>query len=294
MLPFLRKPFRVVELMNALAATGRANPLAGDTLLEAALRNSWLELWYQPKVDLKSMKICGAEALVRLRHPERGIVDPRDFLPPTGDPLYQPLTDFVVRRALADWSSFVMWPPVSAGWSTNRLAINVPASILQTREFVDNVRRHLPTHPQFPGLIVEITEDEAVGDPELAREIAIQLKLYGIHVSIDDFGAGYSRFSRLDEMPFAELKLDRHYVDGCSADVDKHSMCQTVVDLAHRFNLTAVAEGVETAADLRTLIAMGYDMAQGYYLGRPMERQAFAEMLDPPSPGAARRPGGRA
>ena len=141
------------------------------------------------------------------------------------------------------------------------------------------MRRHLPAHTQFPGLIVEITEDEAVSDPEFAREVAIQLQLYNIHVSIDDFGAGHSLLARLNELPFAELKLDRSFVDGCSTDDRKRSMCQAVVDLAHRSRLMAVAEGVETDDDLQTLIAMGYDMAQGFFLAQPMESGDFVKML---------------
>ena len=280
MLPILRKPFRLEELRARLAdVTEPTGVAAGGSDLEVALQNNWLELWYQPKIDLKSMAVCGAEALIRLRHPKHGIIQPAAFLPPPGDPLYQPLTDFVVRRSLADWSSFAAWPSIGGGWTTNRLAINVPASILQSSEFVNNVRRHLPAHPQFPGLIVEITESEAVSDPEFAREVAIQLKLYNVHVSIDDFGAGYSLLARLNELPFAELKLDRSFVDGCSTDEHKRAMCQTVVDLAHRSRLMAVAEGVETADDLQTLIGMGYDMAQGYFFAKPMKREEFVQML---------------
>ena len=280
MLPILRKPFRLDELRARLAeVTEPTGVAAGGSDLEVALQNNWLELWYQPKIDLKSMAVCGAEALIRLRHPKRGIIQPAAFLPPLGDPLYQPLTDFVVRRSLADWSTFAAWPSVGGAWSTNRLAINVPASILQNQDFVNNVRRHLPSHPQFPGLIVEITEDEAIGDPEFAREIAVQLKLYNIHVSIDDFGAGYSLLARLDELPFAELKLDRSFVNGCSTDERKRAMCQAVVDLAQRSRLTTVAEGVENDEDLQTLIAMRYDMAQGFFLAQPMVSGDFGKML---------------
>jgi EAL domain-containing protein (putative c-di-GMP-specific phosphodiesterase class I) len=185
----------------------------------------------------------------------------------------------VVRRSLADWSTFAASRSIGGEWTTKRLAINVPASILQSADFANNVRRHLPAHPQFPGLIVEITEDEAVSDPDFAREVAVQLSLYNIHVSIDDFGAGYSSLARLKELPFVELKLDRRFVDGCSIDESKRSMCQTVVNLAHRNRLSAVAEGVETADDLRTLIGMGYDTAQGFYFARPMKSEDFAEAL---------------
>ena len=280
MLPSLRKPFRLQELRARLAEVIEpTSVVAGGSDLEAALQNNWLELWYQPKIELKSMTVCGAEALIRLRHPERGIMLPAAFLPAPGDPLYLPLTDFVVRRSLADWSSFAAWPSISGEWTTKRLAINVPASILQSADFVSKVRRHLPTHAQFPGLIVEVTEDEAISDPELAREIAIQLQLYNIHVSIDDFGAGHSLFARLNELPFAELKLDRSFVDGCSADERKRSMCRTVVDLAHRSRLMAVAEGVESDEDLQTLIGMGYDMAQGYFFAKPMKSEEFVQFF---------------
>ena len=111
MLPILRKPFRLEELRARLAdVTEPTGVAAGGSDLEVALQNNWLELWYQPKIDLKSMAVCGAEALIRLRHPKHGIIQPAAFLPPPGDPLYQPLTDFVVRRSLADWSTFAAWP----------------------------------------------------------------------------------------------------------------------------------------------------------------------------------------
>jgi EAL domain-containing protein (putative c-di-GMP-specific phosphodiesterase class I) len=280
MLPPLKKPFRVAELKERLTlpvAEAEANAPKPD--LANAIQNNWLELWYQPKIELKSMTVCGAEALVRIRHPERGVIDPGSFLPPPGDTLYRPLTDFVVRRSLADWSAFAAWPSVGGEWAKKRLAINVPASILQGGEFVEGVRRHLPNHPLFPGLIVEITEDEAISDPDLAREIAIQLKLYNIHVSIDDFGAGHSSFARLKQLPFAELKLDRAFVLGCASDDDKLETCRTVVDLARRFKVTSVAEGVENASDLSALMGLGYDVAQGYYFSKAMPGDDFIKMM---------------
>lgn len=277
----LTKPFRLAELKERLTEVASSAPDDdGGPLLESALRNSRLELWYQPKVDLATMSVCGAEALVRCRHPTHGLVPPAQFLPPPGDPLYRPLTDFVVRRALADWSMFASAPSIGRSWVGKRLAINVPASILQHPEFVANVRRHLPDHPAFPGLIVEITEDEAIRDPDLAREVAVQLRLYGIHVSIDDFGAGHSSLARLDQLPFAELKLDRVFVDGCSRDRAKRAKCKAAVALARRFGLVVVAEGVETPEDLRALIGMGFDVGQGYLFARPMPAGDFVRHLE--------------
>jgi EAL domain-containing protein (putative c-di-GMP-specific phosphodiesterase class I) len=273
MLPFLHKPFRVDELRERLGHLVLLEEDETEIGLEAALRNNWLELWYQPKIDLQTMLADGAEALIRLRHPARGVLLPGAFLPPPGDPLYQPLTDFIVRRALSDWATF------AADGIVNRLAINVPASILQNPDFVANVRRHLPAHPKFPGLIVEITEDEAMENPELAREIAVQLKLYNVHVAIDDFGAGYSSLSRLKELPFVELKIDRKFVSGCATDKMKREMCRNVLELAHRSKITAVAEGIETRADLDAIKSMGYDVAQGFVFARPMMVDDFVKNI---------------
>ncbi len=274
MLGYLRKPIGIAELRGRLSGMSAANGIrVEDADLLSGLKHNWLDLCYQPKIDLTSMRICGAEALVRLKHPEHGILAPAAFLPPPGDPLYKPLTDFVVRRARSDWSCF----PDADG--PIRLAINVPASILQRPDFVPEVRRHLPSRAGFPGLIVEITEDEALSDPKAARDVAVQLKLYNIHVSIDDFGTGYSSMLRLNELSFAELKLDRKFVAGCSSDAGKQALCKSVVDLAHRFDLIAVAEGVETESDLRALVGMGCDLAQGFLFGKAMEVGDFVKLL---------------
>lgn len=274
MLEPLAKPFRVEALRERVEiARERESAVATEISLDAAIKNRWLELWYQPKIDLRTMLICGAEALIRLRHPTRGLVLPQDFLPRPSDPLYHPLTDYVVRRSLADWSDF------ADHRMTSRIAINVPASVLQRPGFVSNLRDHLPRHPKFPGLIVEITEDEAIADPELAREIAVQLKLYDVHVSIDDFGAGYSSLQRLTELPFAEIKLDRSYVHGCARDPRRRDMCERVYDLAKRFGITAVAEGVEAKDDLEVLVEIGYDVAQGFLFAKPMPTNDFVALV---------------
>jgi EAL domain-containing protein (putative c-di-GMP-specific phosphodiesterase class I)/CheY-like chemotaxis protein len=269
----LHKPFRLEQLRDRLKAVHREVPARFDASLAAALRHNWLELWYQPKIDLKSRLVCGAEALIRLRHPTHGVVPPANFLPAPGDPLYRPLTDFIVAQGLRDWSTF------AAHKMTSRIAVNVPASVLQRPDFVAMLRRHLPDDSRFPGLIVEITEDEAINDPELAREVAVQLKLYNVHVSIDDFGSGYSSLARLKELPFAEVKLDRSFVTGCAHDKTKRAMCEAVVDLARRFNITSVAEGVETQEDLHVLEEVGYDVAQGFLFARPMISSEFIELI---------------
>jgi len=266
----LQKPFRVSELRDRLKPVRERLAVRGGLSLETAMRNDWLEVWYQPKIEVGSRKVAGAEALVRLRHPEHGVVSPARFLPPTGDPLYAALTDFVIESTLRDWRAF------ADGGMGGRLAINAPASVLQRPDFVTSLRKRLPSDPSFPGLIVEITEDEAIRDPQLAREIAVQLRLYNVHVSIDDFGSGYSSLSRFQEVPFKEIKLDRSYVRGAAEDESKREMCRVVADLARRFRITSVAEGVETSDDLGVLIDTGYDLVQGFFFAKPMPSADFA------------------
>jgi EAL domain-containing protein (putative c-di-GMP-specific phosphodiesterase class I)/ActR/RegA family two-component response regulator len=274
MLPFLQKPFRIDQFKDRLRLVGSVVASSpGEAALENALRNNQLELWYQPKIDLKSRRICGAEALIRLRHPTRGILLPAKFLPPTGDPLHLPLADFVIRRALTDWSFF------AADQITPKLAINMPISIFETPEFVSNLRKYLPGDPNFPGLIVELTEDEVVSDPDLAHEVAIQLKLYNIGVAIDDFGSGHATLDQAQVLPFTELKIDRSKVDGCSRTPSQYLECRQIVELAHRLGMTAVAEGVEQADDLAALVAMQCDVGQGAIFAWPMEREEFKQWV---------------
>jgi EAL domain-containing protein (putative c-di-GMP-specific phosphodiesterase class I) len=274
MLPFLQKPIRLDELESRLAiATSEDLHTTSGSYLENEQRSNWLELWYQPKIELKSRRMCGAEALIRLKHPERGILPPLSFLPGPADPLHKPLAGFVMRRALADWSA------LAASGIITRLAINVPISVFETPDFVCSLRRYLSKNPKFPGLIIELTEDEVLKDPGFAREIAIQLKLYNIGIAIDDFGTGHSTLERLKELPFTELKIDRKYVDGCSGDKERNQMCRSIIALAHRMNVTVVAEGVESFDDLHCLVEMGCDVAQGFFFGKPMQIDGFNDWV---------------
>ena len=283
MLPSLQKPFRANDLKTRLAADAivkksLTQPTETGTKLIPidlgdALRNRWLELWYQPKIDLKSLSVCGAEALLRARHPQHGIISPAQLLPPASDPLYQPLSRFVVQQALVDWQWF------ADQGKALKLAVNIPVSVMHAPDFIDVAREALPKDPRFPGLIFEITEDDVIRDADAIYEIATQLKLYNIRLSIDDFGTAYSSLSRLRDLPCVELKLDRSFVSGCSADGAKQSLCVAAIELAHGYGLTVCAEGVETAEDLRTLIEIGCHTAQGYLFAKPMDPPSFLQKL---------------
>jgi EAL domain-containing protein (putative c-di-GMP-specific phosphodiesterase class I) len=286
MLPSLHKPFRVTEFRAAIQAAAESDgsvsagqqtviesTAAKQRILQEALDNDWLEVWYQPKIDLRLLRICGAEALVRARHPKHGIIEPAKLLPPVGDPLYKPLTLFVVKQVMADWLAFAeQGHPL-------KLSINVPASILCAPGFVDFIRNALPAHPKFPGLIVEVTEDEAIRDMAWIYEIATQLRLYNIWISIDDFGSAYASLSRIKDLPFREIKLDKGFVANCATDSLKRGLCQTVSELAHCFGASVCAEGVETLEDLRCLVDLGFDTAQGIVFARPMPAKLFVEFI---------------
>jgi EAL domain-containing protein (putative c-di-GMP-specific phosphodiesterase class I) len=258
----------------ASPAASVANPPAPPRIgVQEALRETWLELWYQPKIDLRQKCLAGAEALARICHPEHGVLLPRSFLPGIDEDGLTRLTEHALVSALRDWCAFD-----EAGFNL-RLAINVPVNLLLKLPIPELVREHRPQAEHWPGLIVEVTEDQIVRDLKVAQEIAARLKISGITVSIDDFGAGYSSFSSLRELAFAELKLNYSFVKNCSTDATNAAICQTAIDLAHRFGSAAVAEGIESMADLQALQIMGCDFGQGVLLAPPMPKERFIALL---------------
>lgn len=284
MLPPLHKPFKAADLKARLAIkpTKRENTVSStpstlnsdySVTLVDALQNNWLELWYQPKINLHSLSICGAEALVRINHPQFGIVLPGQFLPEVGNELYHPLSSFVLAKAVSDWNVLA-----SQGIIT-KMAVNMPASVVLKPDFVMKLRTFLPKEKSFPGLIIEVTEDEVLREAKEIFEVGLQLQLLGVDLSIDDFGTANASLARLRDLPCAELKLDRSFVSGCSSDERKRAICQTVIGLAKRFNASVCAEGVETREDLVALIAMGFDTAQGYLFAKPLPLAEFSAMM---------------
>lgn len=242
-------------------------------VIAEALRNRWFEIWYQPKIDLKRKCLAGAEALARIRHPELGVLLPRSFQPEVDDESVAELAQQALVATLCDWSMFE-----EAGFNLH-LAINVPVGVLLKLPIETLVKEFRPQSERWPGLLVEVTEDQIVRDLALAQKIASQLQVSGIKIAIDDFGAGYSSFSSLRQLPFAELKLDRSFVQGCATDATNAAICQTAIDLAHRFGSAAVADGVESQADLQALMVMGCDFGQGALVSPPMPKERFLELL---------------
>jgi len=263
-----------------------------------ALRNNWIEIWYQPKIDLKRKCLAGAEALARIHHPQFGVLPPGSFRPDVDEEGIAELTQQALLATLCDWTMFE-----EAGFNL-QLAINVPVSALFKLPIPRLVAEYRPKSERWPGLILEVTEDQIARDATLAKEIAAQFRVSGISIAVDEFGAGYSSFASLRDLPFAELKIDRRFVLHCATDAANAAICQTAVDLAHRFGSAAVAEGVENAADLQALMVMGCDFGQGVLIAPPMPKERFVELLRQrmskprsaaakPAPAGSQKPAGR-
>ncbi len=241
--------------------------------IDEAMANNWLDIWYQPKIDLKRKCLAGAEALVRLHHPQAGHLWPDDYLGLLEDDDLAKVIEHALAETLRNWSAFA-----KAGFGL-RLAINVPATMLSKLPIKALIAEHCAGSNNWPGLILEVTEDQIVRDIALTRKIATELKASRVEIAIDDFGAGFSSFSSLRDLPFAELKLHRSFVKNCAVDVTNAAICQTAIDLAHRFGSLAVAKGIDSIADLQALMVMGCDFGQGMLVAPPMPRERFLEAL---------------
>ncbi len=275
MLPVLHKPFRESSIRRIAHDLGlRRDAVSGIPVsLRQALKNGWLELWYQPKIDLRAMMLTGAEAYTRVRHPDHGVLPPESLLLNAGEGDLLLLTQHVLQTAMRDWQSF-------AGFGAPiRFSVNVPSCALTELPLATLIREERPKHGHWPGLILELHEDEIIQDLSLASSVARALKPLNVSLALDDFGPGYATLAKLKRQPFCELKIDRSFITNCGEDDRSAGLCETVVELAHRFGIHAVAEGVETLSELRALTRMDCDIGQGYLFARPMPKEQFAALL---------------
>jgi EAL domain-containing protein (putative c-di-GMP-specific phosphodiesterase class I) len=238
-----------------------------------ALRNRWFEAWYQPKVDLKRKCLAGAEMLARICHPELGVLLPGSFVPEVDEQCLVDLAEHVLVTSLGDWTIFA-----EAGFDLH-LAVNVPVRALLKLPIAQLVSDHRPKSERWPGLILELVEDQIVRDIVLANAIAEQLRLSGISIAIDDFGADNSSFSSLHELPITELKIADSFTRNCATDPAQGAICRTAIDLAHGTGSMAVADGIESALDMQSLMVMGCDFAQGSLIAPFLPKQEFLDLL---------------
>jgi EAL domain-containing protein (putative c-di-GMP-specific phosphodiesterase class I) len=275
MLPVLKKPFETSVVLKILQELRLGEPpaVAGRVDLRDALRNRWIEFWYQPKIDLRKKQLIGVEAYSRARHPKDGVLMPSAFMPGASDGDLVTLSELALDQALKASLNF------SKLGVNLRPAVNIPINALVKVPVADIVESHRGKFEKWPGLIIDVAEEQIVSDLPLANDITKKLQHLDVRLAIDNFGRGYSSFARLKELPFAELKLDRAFVTDCGSDKVNAPLCKTVIDLAHNFGSIAVAVGIEKASDALALVSMGCDYGQGFLLGQPMPEERFISLL---------------
>jgi diguanylate cyclase (GGDEF)-like protein len=240
--------------------------------LQVALDEGQLVLYYQPKIDLVTGDITGAEALVRWQHPVRGLLGPGEFIPVVEhSSLIGAFTLHLLDRAIADC---VAWQ--KAGLRHCGVAVNVSARNLLHHELPREVGELLARYGLDPRhLMLEVTETAMMTEAEVCEEVLRGLRSTGVRISVDDFGTGYSSLTFLQRVAVHEVKLDRAFVSHITSSASAATIVRATTDLAHGLGLSVVAEGVETEEQLRHLQVIGCDIAQGYHLGRPVPVAAF-------------------
>jgi EAL domain-containing protein (putative c-di-GMP-specific phosphodiesterase class I)/CheY-like chemotaxis protein len=271
MLPSLPTPFSAGTLRASVATLLPTEPAPSPAVdVAEALKAGWLELWYQQKIDVRTLVPSGAEALVRMRHPAWGVVPPAYFIPDDRDPHFRSLSEFVIGRAIEDWRYLLMQQgPVD-------LSINLPVSLLGDHDAVRELCRAMPDHPAFSGLLIEIDCAEVIENLDLVIEVAREVRLRNIAIVVDNVGTEWPSLMGLRSFPFVELKVDHQFVTGCADDRLKQSVCRRIVELAHDHGARALAQGIESRADFLTAHGLKFDLMQGYLFNKPMGIKKFA------------------
>jgi predicted signal transduction protein with EAL and GGDEF domain len=256
--------------------TSDADPHHPDRLmlideLLAGIDAGELVLDYQPTIDLRGGHVVGAEALVRWRHPRRGLLMPADFIPAAEQAgAIGRVTRHVLRRAIE----------TAAGWHANglplRVAVNISARDLLEPDLLDEIDAILEQH-RLPAdaLQLELTETALVTDPDRCGDVLRRLDDKGVGIVLDDFGTGYSSLAHLQQLPVCALKIDRSFVARMLDDANAALIARATIEMGRALGLRVVAEGVETRPTLDTLTGLGCHEAQGYHIARPQSEAAF-------------------
>lgn len=244
---------KVIELMSL------------DEIAQGVAENQFLP-YFQPKVAIAARQLVGVEALIRWRHPERGLISPAAFIPVAENtPLMWDLTSIMMERSLAQVR---VW--LDQGWPLS-VSINFPADVLSDVSAVDQIAGRTLAHGVEPAqVVVEVTESMLATHEAHMLETLARLRMKGFGLSIDDYGTGYSSLQQLSRISFTELKVDRSFVDGAHEKSNLRTVLASSLELARKLKLKSVAEGVETTEDWDVLKELGCDIAQGYLVAKPL------------------------
>jgi EAL domain-containing protein (putative c-di-GMP-specific phosphodiesterase class I) len=247
-----------------------------ESELHDALNRNELELHYQPKVDVATGRVHGAEALLRWQHPQRGFVPPNEFIPLA--------EECGLLDSIGEWVLFEACRQAKAwqreGLPSLRIAINLSPSQFRLMNLVDLINRALiaaELEPRF--LEVELTESAVMKDAEKSIAILEAISRMGVAVAVDDFGTGYSSMSYLRRFPIDKLKIDRSFINEVTSNAEDASIVRAIISLAHGLRLKVVAEGVETAEQLTLLKNLGCDQYQGYHFSPALPPAKFSSLL---------------
>jgi predicted signal transduction protein with EAL and GGDEF domain len=250
--------------------------LALESELRRGIETGQLELHYQPKVDISTNRVRSAEALIRWRHPQRGLVAPMVFIPVAEETgLIVPLGEWVLREACKQVRTWI-----DSGISPVRVAVNLSAKQFRDADLAQVVKSALSDARLEPGFIeLELTESAVMYNPQESAATLAKLSAMGVHISIDDFGTGYSSLSYLRRFPLDKLKIDRSFIRDLMKNPDDVSIVKAIISLAHSLRLRVVAEGVETAEQLDFLRQLGCDQYQGFLCSPAVPPDVFAELM---------------
>jgi EAL domain-containing protein (putative c-di-GMP-specific phosphodiesterase class I) len=245
--------------------------------LRCAIKRQEFVLHYQPKINLQTGKITGAEALIRWVHPDRGLVSPLQFISIAEESgLILPIGQWVLREArrqVQEW--------IDAGLHTIPVAVNVSSSEFRNEGFLENLRAILKETRLDPRYLeLELTERVLMQHAESSASVLGMLKSIGVRLAVDDFGTGYSSLSYLKRFPIDSLKIDQSFVRDIATDADDATIVSAVITMAKGLRKCVIAEGAETEEQVTFLQAHGCDEAQGYYFSKPVVAQEFAKLLE--------------
>lgn len=250
--------------------------ISQETRLRNALKNSEFEIYYQPKVELKTGKIIGSEALVRWNHPERGLVYPGEFIPlaeETG--LIISLGEWVLETAC---NQTKIWQ--NSGFSLLGIAVNLSSRQLNQKNIIQRVNqivKETGIEPKY--LELEVTENLVIQNESAAIQAMNEWRNIEIKIAVDDFGTGYSSLSYPKRFPFDIIKIDRSFVCNITNDPKNAAITIAIIQMAHSLNMKVIAEGVETQSELDFLYQYDCDEIQGYFFSKPVTKEKFEDLL---------------
>jgi EAL domain-containing protein (putative c-di-GMP-specific phosphodiesterase class I) len=259
----------------SVSAAIESDKMSLERDLRQAINRDQLELHYQPQIDFRTGSICGAEALVRWRHPTRGLLPPSEFVQLAEESgLIIPIGAWVLRTACASMRAWL-----DAGIVVPRMTVNVSGRELR-RRMIDDVAKVLCDTNIDPGTLeLELTETVTMRSSETQPQLLDELKAFGIRLAVDDFGVGYSSLAYLQRFPIDTLKIDRLFVRDCLTNRINRAIVEAIVAMAHGMKLEVVAEGVETREQADFLRRLGCDGAQGFLYSRPLPAADFEKLV---------------